>query len=137
MGGPSYDLKWDPKLPLAWYRMTGLWDQATQQAWEKYVGEFVKGHPGGKWYAIGDLTEFPAQHDFVNNARRRLLDLLVDNGCTHVAIIVPKAIIKMQTMRVARDTTDAQRFSVVASVDEALSLLGLPRTPSPFGAPAQ
>lgn len=102
--------------------MAGFWSDAVLDDWQRVTAEAMKAAPHGGWSFVGDLTDFPPQNEHVVAARRGLVDLLIANGCTAGAYITPKAIIRMQSRRMASGL-DPSRFGFFATREEAEAFL--------------
>lgn len=113
---------WDYPHQRLNFRMAGFWSDAVLNDWQRATAEAMKSAPGTGWSFLGDLTDFPAQSEHIVAARRGLVKLLIDNGCTAGAYITPKAIIKMQSQRMATGL-DPSRFGFFATRAEAEAFL--------------
>lgn len=113
---------WDHPQKRLNFRMAGFWTDTVVKDWQRATADAMRAAPRDGWSFLGDLTDFPAQDEHTVDARRQLVQLLIDNGCTSGAYITPKVIIRMQSQRLA-STLDPHRFGFFATREEAEDFL--------------
>jgi hypothetical protein len=122
VAGIEAKIWWDIPRHRLNFRMAGFWTEAILKQWEQDTREAMKSAPRVPWSFIGDLSDYPAQDEHIVEARRSLVELLITNGCTSGAYITPKAIIRMQSQRMAT-MLDPARFGFFSTRQEAEAFL--------------
>jgi hypothetical protein len=118
--GPDLFKIWvDFDARLFYFKFIGLWEKEMyDRSTEAAIREMRKFKNAGLAFdGLGDLTEFPVQHQYLNEARQKLSIIARQMGLRKCAVVVKSVLVKQQIDRLT------QSYQFFTSEQEALAWL--------------
>lgn len=120
-----HSIYWDPdRAILHVYQGPGLWTDADFDAYQAALVAALENAPGDGFDLLLDQSDTIAQRPEITARRNDTLNELITRGMMRAIIIVPRAVMQLQTGGIISDSgADSQRFVMCKTRDEALASL--------------
>lgn len=120
-----YSIYWDPTRPvLHIYQGPGLWTDDDFDKYEAALLAALESAPQDGFDLLLDQSDTIPQRPEITDRRNRTLAELLAHGMKRSIVVVPRAVMQIQTSRVIRDSgADRDRFIMCKTREEALAAL--------------